>query len=645
EICVTAGELIAFDVVATPPASEADQRMGLTARGGPFAVDINPSEFTAPDGFNPSPVTGQFRWQTSCEHISDQFYSVVFRAVDNFLGDTTGLATLKTVRIKVVGPPPQDPQAEAGSGQVALSWQRPYSCEVTEDDSFQGFSVWRRERSNQFPIDTCTPGLEGKGYTRLDFNILEVGDDGRYFYSDNSVERGRTYCYRILGEFAQISPNGNYLYNRVQGLSSDEICVQLSRDVPLLTNVSVQTTDETQGEIEVRWSKPKAEDLDTLMNPGPYRYRVLRGEGLNATNLQAVPGADFVSDDFALANDTVWIDRTVNTVANAYTYQIEFYVNNESSPLGATAEGASVFLAATPTDERVELSWQERVPWDNIEYVIQLQDETTGNFITLDTINTLTFTHDSLRNGATYCYRIETIGSYGVPGLPSPLLNFSQQVCATPRDNIAPCAPELAVTNICDDTEDFTPEEDFENTLNWNDPRSTCPELAADLAGYRIYYAPTDSADFALLEQIDAADVLTYIDQPILGIAGCYTMTALDSVGNESVRSNIVCVDNCPAYELPNAFTPNEDGQNDLFVPYPYRFIAEVEFQVFNRWGGLVFETTDPQLNWNGQDMSNNELAEGTYFYVCRVLERRVNGIVQRPELLRGYITLARNQR
>ena len=531
---------------------------------------------------------------------------------------------------------------EAGSGEVTVTWESPYSCEVTEDNSFQGFSIWRREGSNQFPLDTCAPGLDGKGYERLAFNLMELNADNRYTYLDGNVERGRTYCYRILGEFAQISPNGNYLYNRVQSLPSNEICVQLSRDVPLITNVTVEETDTNNGEIEVRWSKPKGEDLDTIMNPGPYRYRLLRSVGIGVADLQPVAGADFTVDSFAEANDTVFLDMGLNTVENAYSYQVEFYVSNENEPLGSTRVASSVFLTAAPTDEQNDLSWEEMVPWDNLQYVIYELDEVANEFVVIDTTIESSFMHTGLINGTEYCYLIESIGSYGVEDIVNPIVNLSQEVCVVPRDNVAPCAPELTISNICDDAEDFTPEEEFENNLTWTDPRDICPDLADDLARYRVYYAPTEGADLELLETIDSPDQLSYTDQPELGIAGCYAVTAVDSSGNESVFSNIICVDNCPAYELPNAFTPNGDGQNELFVPYPYRFIDQVEFQVFNRWGALVFETSDPNLNWDGRDSSGNELAEGVYFYACRVFERRVDGITQNPEILKGYIELIR---
>lgn len=52
---------------------------------------------------------------------------------------------------------------------------------------------------------------------------------------------------------------------------------------------------------------------------------------------------------------------------------------------------------------------------------------------------------------------------------------------------------------------------------------------------------------------------------------------------------------------VPNSFTPNEDGVNDLFIPIFYGFVvAEYNFQIFDIWGVKVFETNDPSEAWNG---------------------------------------------
>ena len=211
-------------------------------------------------------------------------------------------------------------------------------------------------------------------------------------------------------------------------------------------------------------------------------------------------------------------------------------------------------------------------------------------------------------------------------------------------DNVPPCPPTLRVSNICDQADPGTPISEFENRLSWTNPTEVCAETD-DVAGYYVYYAPTEGADFTRIATVGSAEDTIFIDVPDLGIAGCYTVTAIDSFANESDFSNVICVDNCPIYELPNAFTPNQDGQNDIFRPYPYRFVERIQMQIFNRWGQLVYETTNPDIEWNGVNLSGTDLPEGVYYYTCQVFERRVTGIEQRPDLLKGYIHLIRGER
>jgi gliding motility-associated-like protein len=641
EICVVAGETVEFDVIATDPDVDPVQKIELTALGGPFIVPFSPAQFSAPTGYQTHPVLGTFIWNTKCEHISDQYYTVVFKAVDNH---PIPLADLKTVRIKVVGPPPEDLLAETEQGRIEVSWALPYACENAANEYFRGFSIWRRLGSNQFDIDSCVTGLEGRGYTRLQRSLFDV-KDGRYFYVDEDVERGRTYCYRVLGEFAKLSAQ-NYPFNEVESLPSAEICIQLSRDIPLLTNVDVQRTDPTDGRIFVRWTKPVAEDLDTLQNGGPYRYQLSRATGFGGT-FQPIPGASWSSPTFAGANDTTYIDSTgLNTLETPYTYRVSFFVENEPEPLGSI-DASSVFLSSAPTDNANVLSWEAEVPWQNIRHVVYRKLPGGTTFDSLTTVSEFTYTDRGLVNGQEYCYYVTTIGTYGLDGVDSLLFNRSQELCSVPVDNVPPCPPILNVTNECPTASPTASEEDFINRLAWDDPNLRC-EDTDDVVGYKVYYAEGPDAEFQLLESINflkdpvswSPEDTTYFHNTLLGLAGCYAVTAVDSFDNESVRSNVVCVDNCPVYELPNVFTPNGDGQNDLFIPFPYRYVDRIEIQIFNRWGGLVFETNDPDINWDGTNLNGDLLNEGTYFYKCTVFERRLNGEIESPDLLQGYIEL-----
>lgn len=645
EICVVAGDVVQFDVTATDV--DLGDKIKLSALGAPFIVEISPAddvENWRPEG-NPSamystqPVTKTFRWQTSCEHISDLPYTVIFKAEDDFFLTTipgsTGLATLKTVRIKVVGPPPLDVQAEPTSERVVVSWEKPYKCENAADDYFFTFSVWRREGSNN-DSETCKPGLGGTGYTRIANSKTEV--NGRYQFTDTEVERGRTYCYRILGVFAHRT-DSNQPYNLVESLPSDEVCVQLSRDVPLFTNVSVLQTSTTDGQIDVRWVKPEVEDLDTLLNPGPYRYELLRARDIGGTDFTVLQ--NFTSPTFWQLNQQQYLDQLpgLNTQENPYTYLLNFYVNNEASPIGSTPTASSVFLEISPTDNRNNLSWRFAVPWVNMKYTVFRWDGAVWQPIGVT--SEPNFSDSGLLNGREYCYYVQAEGSYGIEGVPSPLINLSQEACAIPVDNVPPCPPDLAIFNICNKNISCQAGEILENELSWFNPMSICAETD-DVVSYKIYYAAFEGGEFQLIGTIGDSRDTSFLHQPERGLAGCYAVTALDTLNNESALSNIVCVDNCPNYTLPNAFTPNGDNANEFYIPYPFCFIESIELNVFNRWGELVFKTNDPNINWNGENLNGKELASGTYYYTCKVFEQRVTGTVPAPGLLKGYIDLIR---
>ena len=643
EICVVAGDVVEFDVKATDP--NPGDKLKLTAQGAPFSL-VNPADDAAGWStgavFEEQPVVKKFRWQTTCEHISDLHYTVVFKAEDDYLlenvDNSSGLASIKAVRIKVVGPPPLDVQAEPSSQQITVSWEQPYVCEDAADQFFLSFSVWRKEGNDNFMRDTCMPGLDGSGYSLLANTINQ--DNGRYQYIDLDVERGRTYCYRILARFAKRTNSGQ-AYNIVESLASDKICVQLSREVPLITHVTINETSNSNGKIGIRWVKPVAEDLDTLFNPPPYRMQLIRNEGFQTGSNQVIE--TFTAQSYTdLDNFNSYLDDAsgLNTEANPYTYELAFYVESEPDPLGFSPSASSVFLEIEPTDNKNILTWRFETPWVNYEYHVFRQNA-VGSWDSIATVTEPIYEDTGLVNGVEYCYYIEAHGSYGIQGLPAPLINLSQESCSIPIDNVPPCPPVLRVTNICDDNRTCDDGEILFNNLDWDNPMDICVETD-DVVSYHIYFSPTEGGELVFIASIDDSGTTVYEHKPDRGIAGCYAVTALDTFLNESELSNIFCVDNCPNFSLPNTFTPNDDGQNDLFIPYPFCFIETIEMNIFNRWGQLVYETNDPNINWKGENLKGNELPAGTYFYTCKVFEQRVSGTEEAAELLRGYIDLLR---
>lgn len=70
----------------------------------------------------------------------------------------------------------------------------------------------------------------------------------------------------------------------------------------------------------------------------------------------------------------------------------------------------------------------------------------------------------------------------------------------------------------------------------------------------------------------------------------------------------------CALY-IPNSFTPNSDGLNDVFKPVYYCDLQEYELKVFDRWGHLMFESHDIEDSWNGKNR-NGLIEQGVYTYL-----------------------------
>jgi gliding motility-associated-like protein len=90
-------------------------------------------------------------------------------------------------------------------------------------------------------------------------------------------------------------------------------------------------------------------------------------------------------------------------------------------------------------------------------------------------------------------------------------------------------------------------------------------------------------------------------------------------------------------------FTPNGDNTNDLFIPLPYRYVKDVDITIYDRWGLIMFQTSDPDVEWDGTNRDTGlKCSDGTYFYVCIVNEIRLEGIV--PRTLKGFVQLINTQ-
>lgn len=94
-----------------------------------------------------------------------------------------------------------------------------------------------------------------------------------------------------------------------------------------------------------------------------------------------------------------------------------------------------------------------------------------------------------------------------------------------------------------------------------------------------------------------------------------YTLTIVDDAGC-SVSDSLRVIVNSPQLLIPTAFSPNGDGANDKFRVLN-KDIVKLTIQVYNRWGELVFETSDPLDGWDGV-YKDTQQPMGVYVWNCQ---------------------------
>lgn len=608
DTCVVAGTNLNFTVTATDAQTNV---LILTATGIPLSGTTPAATFSSLP--SSSPVFGTFNWTPNCSQIKYSPYLVTFKVKDS--DPVTPLVDFESMFIKVIPPAVTGLTANPSGSSIILNWNAAL-CN-SSPNPLKNYKIYRKNACDPFIPSPCETGLPASsGYT-----LIATVSNTTLTYIDNNggagLTHGTTYSYIVVALY----------YDGSESIASANVCSQLVQDVPIITNVHVMSTNSSTGQIWVHWVKPigGAGNLDTIANPPPYEYRLVK---IGTTGSIAT----YTYSSFSSLTDTGFVSSSLNTLSAQHTYRVDFYSNGNF--IGSTNTASSVFLNSAPDDNKVILTWTESVPWINTLYQIYREIPVgSGIFVQIGTSTTQTYTDVGLANGIEFCYKVISVGAYSDPGLPSPLLNASQIRCETPMDFTPPCQPIFNVANDC---------VLGATTISWSLPSSGC---AYDAVQYNVYFAPTVNEPLHLIHTTtnlnDTTFTHVYLYEGLYySVAGCYAVTAVDSFNNESVIVNKICVDNCPIYELPNVFTPNGDGINDLFTPLmPYRYIKDIDIKIYDRWGLLMFETTNPDINWDGRNKDTKIMSsDGTYYYVCTVNEIRVEGI--KPRSLKGFIQL-----
>lgn len=629
-------------------------------------IDFSPEKIPAtysphPFDFTPSdpPAELRFQWQTDCLHVRQQPYQVVFKITDN-PPQGPKLVNFVIWNIKVVAPAPQWVKTELNlvKRYGELEWSE-YSCENADK-----IQIWRKVDSYLYAAGLCNPGLP----KYLGYNLIAEVDPTQTTYTDTNFGRGLVvgamYCYRIMAYF-------NAPASTPSMVSLEKCISPIEADAPVITHVSVERTDSVIGKIRVSWRSPFG--INPVQFPKPYEYEVYRASGFMGDTSLLKAGR---------VTDTTFVDSDLNSLEKVFNYRIVLYSKPQNTtemiPVDTSAIASSERLSYIAGVKQIGLTWRDSVPWSNVSqkrpyHLIyrSIESPDPKDMILIDSVNvtengftyvdTGQYQNQTLQEDKRYSYRIVTRGTYGNQQI-ALQENFSQVITTYPENNLLPCSQSLLASIVtCDEylNSNNCNQTEFANSLYWK--LSDLPGCRRDIKSYNVYAASEPDGEFVLLAE-SVKDTF-YIDAGLPSFARCYKVSAIDALGQEGPRSDSVCNDNCPYYLLPNVFTPNEDGYNDSFsanfdvdtnaeavgsavtIRCP-RFVKNIEFYVYNRWGNPVYkyssqEGNNTSIEWDGKGTNGQELAGGVYYYRADVTFDRLYPQDRKKEI-NGWVHLVR---
>lgn len=595
ELCVVAGQNLHLRVIVR---DQDNNRLRLSASGEIFSAGRRAGLNEIYSGTDSAVY--DFYWVTTLDDSRKTPYTLYLWAQDD--GDPN-LSDVRTVSIRVIAPPVRFSQVETSRQNVRLAWSRTLSPHAS------GYGLYRRDSySEDMLTDSCATGISDSAYRLLaTFSVEDTN------YTDFEVVEGMEYCYRTVVLF----PDGD------ESRESEPVCAEIPNFSPLLTQVSVTQTDIENGKLQVSWVRPK--DMDS----GAQRYHLYGG--------QVPDNLDFLAD-FAFDSCVRYVDSGRNTSYIRYFYRVEIdsFVSRSAS---------SLYLTAVGKPRRVELQWVCDVPWNVERYDIYRYNDTLQNFLRVGSTNETYYIDHHLEPEKEYSYYVDAIGTYGSRRLNGFTHNLSNRVFETARPG-EPCKPYLfLIQSNCDP---------LYNTITWSFDSAFNPfnpAIGSTESGYledcrlstdyfEVYRREPRQKEWDLIATVQETE---YTDHEPASLFSCYRVVSANEQGLYSEPSRDVCTNNwdCFTFELPNVFTPNGDGVNDVLKPLKNQYITNFSITVVNRWGVEVFKSSSPDFEWNGRIYNRGkDCPDGAYFYMAEFTARAEGQTFKKVQS--GSITILR---
>ncbi len=595
--CVEAGDTVEFIFTVT----DADgDPIKVFMTGGPLMDSTAWFELLEGSaGF----VKYKFTWITNCNHAQQQPHNIILKSQDEVIDDIS-LVDISNFFIRVVHNAPENIELKPGTDTIQLSWDRT-NCGVSA-----GYKIYRRVGTSGFIPDSCENGVPAyTGYELLDY----VNGYTNTSYTDDNhgfgLVPGFDYCYMITA----------FYFDNAESFASTEVCTTLVAGTPPMLEVSVLQNDADTGSIKVSWAVPQG--VDTL-DDGPFRYEVYRRiEGETSYNkIATIPTADL--------SDTTYYDQNINTLIYPYFYSVKVLFEDGGNwiEVPGSETASSLYLNLRGADNQITVEMNKRAPWLNYDYHVFRKPAENDIFDSIGRTDKPQYIDRPLPNLVPYTYKARSLGTRPLYGKDYYIENLSHINTGEAIDSVPPCPPKLEVVSVCDSSY---------NELTWTSPFSLCG--TDDVVEYQIFHKSTLEGEFQLIATQQPPDTTFRHSETLESLAAVYGITAVDSFANVS-NMDIVVIDTCQMFDLANVFSPNGDGVNDIYTSLNEGgFVKNVDMKIYNRYGALVYATTNPDIEWDGYHKETKKIVtSGVYYYICDVYEPRITGLVHKT--LKGFI-------
>lgn len=223
-------------------------------------------------------------------------------------------------------------------------------------------------------------------------------------------------------------------------------------------------------------------------------------------------------------------------------------------------------------------------------------------------ISSIAYTDNFNTNEETYFYKVLAINSCGLPSRESNTIS------------------NIVLNAVVSDSEKYT------NSIDWNN----FSEWLGGMEDYTLYRSFDDN-EFEIVSEfypgiIAYNDNISALIQPEYkgkSTRGkfCYYIVANETAQNPygiegKATSNTTCIYQEAIVHLPNAFNPHSQfEENRKFKPVA-SFVADYELIIYDRWGSIVYQSTNPLDGWDGTGLSGKLLKKGTFVYLLKYKNR-----------------------